>query len=458
MLAPALSLLASLTFAQDAGAPAPAPEPAPEPTPAPAPEPTPAPEPAPAPAAEPAAAEPAAPAKQWRWAALPIGNYSSTYGVGYGAYGNIVNNGTGDLGDDPYRAKFALQIYHTTGSFYDDFFKMDLPGLAGSPFRWDLQAGVTGWPTASWYGWGNNTLREPESEQLADGACHKETYEAGASTDDPGLIPCYYNYGQKASFKLITNLRREITGPWSMFVNAYTRTYTLNIYPGSLVDNTQPVGVDGGVYGRLGLGMMYDTRNAEPTPTGGMFTEVSVRGGMNFAHTDERVLAVNITDRRWLGLGANKRVVLASREILDVKFGNEPFFMSQTIGGSEDLSIGTSGLMRGLPYGRLAGDGAIFWQPELRWKYHTWHIGKSSALEFMTGPYFDVGRVWLWDAASRGATDDEIAHFHYGYGLGNRFIFNEDLVVRLDFGFGHEEYTTGSKEDFGLFLVFDHPY
>ena len=243
-----------------------------------------------------------------------------------------------------------------------------------------------------------------------------------------------------------------------MFVNAFVRTYTLNLYEGSLVDVTQPVGAGGGVYTRLGVGVMYDTRNAEPTPTGGMFTEASVRGGMNVSSPDERVVAVNITDRRWLGFGASKKVVLASREILDMKFGNEPFFMAQTIGGSEDLSIGTSGLMRGLPYGRLSGDGAFFWQPELRWKYHTWHIGKSSTLDFMTGPYLDVGKVWLWDPESRGVTADDITHLHYGYGLGNRFIFNEDLVVRLDFGFGREEYTTGVKQNFGLFLVFDHPF
>ena len=118
MLLIALSLLSPLALAQEGAKDESAPAEAAPAEAAPAAE-----EPA---AAEPAAAEPAAsapvesapaeaaPAKQWRWAALPIGNYSSTYGVGYGAYGNIVNNGVGDLGDDPYRAKFALQIYHTT--------------------------------------------------------------------------------------------------------------------------------------------------------------------------------------------------------------------------------------------------------------------------------------------------------------------------------------------------------
>lgn len=412
----------------------------------------------PAPAEEkPAEEKPAEKAeKQWRWAALPIANVSSTYGIGYGAYGNFVNNGKGDLGGDPYRAKIAAQLYFTTGSYYDHFVKLDFPGILGSRFRWDFQAGITGWPTASWYGTGNDNLRIPIEE-----GCDPEA-AGGVLVDPLTQVPCYYNYGQKASVKVITNLRRDITGPWSAFVNYYFRSYTLDIYPGSLVDLTEPVGVDGGLYTRLGLGVMYDTRNQEPSPTAGVFAEASVRGGMNLSDPEQRVVAVNITDKRWVGFGKRDRVVLASREILDAKWGDEPFFMSQTIGGSEDLSIGTSVLMRGFAYGRFSGDGAFFWTPELRWHYASIPIG-SSKLDLMTGPYLDVGRVWLWDPAAAGLEVDDPMHLHYAYGLGNRIIFNDDLVVRLDLGFGKEEYvstygTPYSENNFGLFLVFDHPY
>ena len=112
--------------------------------------------------------------------------------------------------------------------------------------------------------------------------------------------------------------------------------------------------------------------------------------------------------------------------------------------------------------GRLAGDGAVFWTPEVRWQYASIPIG-SATLDLVTGPYFDVGRVWLWDPESLGLSPDDPLHLHYTYGLGNRIIFNEDLVVRLDFGFGKEEYVDQQGEpysanNFGLFLVFDHPY
>lgn len=438
-----LSLLASGAFAEDTE---PAAEPAAEPVAAPV----------AAPATPAAPVEEAKPEKQWRWAALPIGNYSSTYGVGYGAYGNIVNNGTGDLDGAPYKAKFAMQLYFTTGSYYDHFVKFDLPAFLGSRIRWDLQAGITGWPTASWYGPGNDSLRIP-----IDTSCVPDEADT-ALVSALGTVPCYYNYGQKASVKVITNVRRDIKGPWSAFVNYYFRSYTLNLYPGSLVDTTHPVGYEGGLYTRLGLGAMFDTRNQEPSPTSGMFAEASVRGGINILHPEQKVVAVNITDRRWLGLGKRDRLVLASREILDMKWGDEPFFMSQTIGGSEDLSIGTSVLMKGLPYGRISGDGAIFWTPEVRWHYARIPIG-SSKLDLMTGPYLDVGRVWLWDPESQGLEAGDPLHLHLTYGLGNRIIFNDDLVVRLDFGFGREEYVddTGeaySENNFGLFLVFDHPY
>lgn len=458
-----------------------APEAAAEEGEAPAAEEAPAPE-APAAAAQPEEApapvsldeEPAKEAKkpkQWRWAALPIANYTSTYGLGYGAYANIVNNGKNGSGDDPYKASFSAQFYQTTGSYYDHFFKVDFPGMFGSEFRLDAQFGLTNWDTANWFGYGNNTARYLTDECPTDPA--EEKPAAGCT---PYL---YYNYHQ-SGLKLISNLRRTIKGPWSAFLGLRVQQFNIDDYAAgetpklgkdpqtvtedSLVTTLQPFGVQGGLYVRAGLGAMYDTRDQEPSPTGGMWTEASVRwGGMVTNETGSNI-GVNITDRRFWGFGQKKRLVLASRVILDMKWGEEPIFMGHVYGGSQDVSLGSSTAMRGLPNSRYQGDGALLWTPEMRWKVLA--IDKRNSFDIMLGPYFDVGRVWLWpDAEDANPGDDDTwSHLHYAGGLATRYVWNTNMVIRLDVGFGREELVNLETQErvyepnLGINLVFDHPF
>lgn len=436
---------------------------------------------APPPAPEPLPTQ--KPPRQWRWAALPVANFSSTYGLGYGAYANIVNNGKGDLGDDPYRARIAVQYYRTTGSYQDHFLQLDFPSVWGSKFRWDMQAGYNIWDTATYFGEGNDLPRIAPPTVDANGAaveaepCVPDGSKAYAANGDVGAsaegVPpaCYYNYGQRG-FKINTNLRRPLTGPWEGFSNLYVRQFDLRTYKDSIVDLTKPQGYQGGWYTRAGLGVMLDTRDKEPSPTSGMFSEGSVRLGRLFGDEDlGPMVGVNLTDRRFLGLGQEKRLVLASRVILDMKWGDEPFFMAATVGGSQDNTLGTSTLLRGVNSNRWQGDGIAAWTPEVRWNVVSPHIG-SNVLDIMVGPYFDVARVWVWpDETTTDAAQDDPLHLHYAGGVASRFVWNTNMVVRLDFGFGAEEYyvdadgdglpdgeNTEKQPNFGLFLVFDHPY
>ena len=142
--------------------------------------------------------------------------------------------------------------------------------------------------------------------------------------------------------------------------------------------------------------------------------------------------------------------MFASQIVADVRFGEEPFFMAHILGGSRWLALGGPDLLRGFPEGRFRGDGALVVAEELRWTAHVLNI-RGHSLGLAPTPFFEVGRVWL-----RGE-DDPWWHVHGDAGLGLRFIWDEDLVIRWDTAIGLEEYDELSPV-LGMWFMFDHPF
>jgi hypothetical protein len=405
----------------------------------------------------PPAVEPAAkPPKEWSLAGLPIANFSTDTGVGYGLYGTVVHNNASPESSDPYRARVALQFFQTTKKYQDHNLKVDFPGIFGSKYRYDLLVGYEAWKQATYYGYGNLSPRQP----LADAdLCREEPREI----PEGSVCADYYQFDVRW-WRVLTNLRRDIGGPWQVFGQYMFRAATVDSYEGSLFAQDVPVGEEGGLYGRLGAGVMYDTRDQEPSPTSGVFAEASARVSSPVVGSRWTVFGGNVTVRHWHGFGGeSKPLVFANRVVLDAKRGDEPFFSAQLLGGSQFVEVGGSNNLRGLPNSRFRGDVFALWTPELRWTYAHW-----GPLDWMLVPYFDVGRVFLWKdspALSDGYAlpDDQLLHLHYTAGLGARFQLGTNMLVRLDTAFGAEEYGLGNnvtevKPNFGFYLVFDHPF
>ena len=76
------------------------------------------------------------------FAVVPLVNFTTDRGVGYGAYGAVFHLGPDGPGDAPYLAQIGAQFYRTTGGYQDHKLVIDLPRLAGGAFRADLQVGL----------------------------------------------------------------------------------------------------------------------------------------------------------------------------------------------------------------------------------------------------------------------------------------------------------------------------
>jgi hypothetical protein len=398
------------------------------------------------------------PPKEWQWAALPIANVSSTTGVGYGAYAAVVHSAEAGS-EEPFRARVSMQIFFTTKKYMDHNLKLDVPNMFGSGVRWDLLVGYEAWKQATYFGEGNYLpiLQDPPVIPPPTG-------------EDPLPKDAYYQYDVRW-FRGLTNVRKTIHGPWQVFGGYMLRLARVNPYEGSLLDVQRPLGVEGGNTARLSGGVMVDTRDAEPSPHAGTFSEASIRLSAPFVGSKWTAFGFNVTDRHWLSLDADGKLVLATRVIVDGHYGDEPFFTRQLLGGSSFVTFGGSNNLRGLAEGRYTGDWAVLLTPELRWTWIT-----AGTLDIMAVPYIDMGRVGIWPRNpgldDNLTTDDSPLHWHYAAGLGNRFQLGQSMLVRVDVGYALEEYAPLSagpgdpvapedvvrKGKFGFYLVFDHPF
>jgi hypothetical protein len=342
---------------------------------------------------------------------FPVFSYTTTDGFGYGANAMIVNRGPNGSGDEPYLAEIMAQYFSTTLGYQNHRLELDFPRMLGTPFRWNMRVGYEAWTAAPYFGEGNFLPR-----LYAD------------------LTPLDYYLFAYRSFRGRTNVRVLVSDPVELFAAYSFRLVHVDAYPGSLLALERPTGIEGGVMSEVGLGALVDTRDRESSPRHGVFSEGSVRAAGPLVGSAWTWVGLDLTDRRWIPLDKEKRLILANRVILDGRSGQVPFFEESAIAGTVPVSIGGQSTLRGLPTGRYRGDAAALLDTELRWTVLTVHpLGFQ--VDATLVPFLDTGRVFLVAEES-----DPWWHLHTTLGLGGRLELKETFVARADFGFGREEY------------------
>ena len=383
-----------------------------------------------------AAEQPSTPAatetRSVQTAIVPLINFTTDRGLGYGGYGALFYMGPDGPGDAPYRMQLGTQWYRTTGGYQDHKLVLDVPSLAGGRLRADLHLGWERWDQAYYFGQGNMLPRiRPD--------------------DTPKNL---YAFGLN-SVRVVSKARYQVAGNWHVFAGQLARTATIDVYPNSRLDQDQPDGVEGGVLSQVFGGVMVDARDHEFAPTSGFWSEVSVRTAHPWLGSSWSMWGVNLTDRGYWSLGT-PRLVLAHREGIDLQRGETPFFHQIVMGGSQWVDIGGPLAMRGLPIGRYRGEMTLYGDVELRWEATDFTLGRANFRMF-TVPFVSAARV-----IEPGETDPRL-HPHGGAGLGVRLLYNEVFQARFDVAAGREEYQSsggGIERDWvpAFYLAFNTPY
>lgn len=351
----------------------------------------------------------------WEFTGLPALNFDSDEGFGYGVILALYDYGLSGLA--PYRTTFQPTLFLTTEGRKELTLFFDAPHLSGG---WRLSAflGVEKQIATPYYGAGNQSLYDPKLEE--------------------GENPYYYRFGRERGI-FRANLQRPV-GDWPLRILVGGQLAHFKIDPtpkddgGTLLLEDLLPGVllpgvpfPGGYENSIRGGLVWDTRDRESGPTGGVWTEGLIERVDEALGSDASYTRWTFSDRRYFTLVPG--LVFANRVTLQNITGNAPFYALTYIQSSFDQSEGLGGSksIRGVLRNRYSGEGLFFWNAEFRWRAWDFRtMGKDAHMAFIG--FLDSGRVW----AEGVEASSLLADLHHGYGGGTRVGLGPNFVVALD--------------------------
>ncbi|MGD2033594.1 MAG: BamA/TamA family outer membrane protein [Bacteroidales bacterium] len=229
--------------------------------------------------------------------------------------------------------------------------------------------------------------------------------------------------------------------------------------------------VDGGLYGQYAyewgiipddqihggnntlvkFGLVCDTRDNEPNPMKGLWTEVIFHWAPAFiGNGDYAFSKIGITHRQYFTL-IRDRLSFVYRIGYQAKLtGTMPYYMLPFLlngGNSLDRdALGGAKTLRGIRRNRVVGEDYLFGNLEFRWKFLRtviWNQNIYLALNTFT----DFGMVTKkYDIDTSGVPEeyefmlpDDEEKPHISYGLGLHIALNQNFVIAANFGIAADE-------------------
>jgi hypothetical protein len=209
----------------------------------------------------------------------------------------------------------------------------------------------------------------------------------------------------------------------------------------------KPGDANGGFVPELKAGIVYDTRNVKVNPMKGMWTEAVITAIPTFLGAESGFTRFALTHRQYFTLVPNDlsfayrvgwQQTLGGR----VPFYMEPQMITTAMTGYATIGLGGSKYLRGARRDRVVGDGVVYGNFELRWKFARMNFIKQ---KFYWGlnTFLDLGQVTKKIAIPNiqplheSATDyfnPGAEKMHATYGAGLRLAMNQNFVIAIDYG------------------------
>lgn len=204
---------------------------------------------------------------------------------------------------------------------------------------------------------------------------------------------------------------------------------------------------DGGFVTYLKAGVVFDTRDNEPNPMKGIWTEAVITYAPSFLGVGSKFdhAKLSITHRQYFTL-VKERLSFAYRVGYQrTLFGTAPFYLQPNLTtlflkGSTSEGLGGSKTLRGIMRNRVVGDGVAYGNLELRWKFVKFYFIKQN-FYLALNAFLDGGKVVQSipidptirrDNPNYFTTDGE--KMHYSFGGGFRIVMNQNFIIAIDHG------------------------
>ena len=383
---------------------------------------------------------------------LPLVGYDTNLGLGLGVGGYYTMDGKrtdGLFAVTPYRHRFFLQAYATTGGFQQHELGYDGIYVGNTPLRVRALVVYQRNTNANYFGLGSSTL----APLSFHGVTHS-TYDAQTAAVTQAGAPNYNHYQYDNPFASVT-VEHDFWGGRVRTLYGYVAQYdaisTLDGETKLKADCAAHavVGCTGGWDNLLKAGLALDTRDFEPDPTRGWFIDATGEAGIHQSPSPVEsggYVRFTVAARAyWSPIPKLTNLVLAMRLLYSMQTGQVPFYAADTLALTEADQYGLGGerTLRGYRQDRFIGPIMAVGNAELRWTFVHFKLLKQR-FSVQIAPLLDVGRVF--DGWGRLQLND----WKISGGAGLRVAWNRSTVIMLDFG--------ASSEDTGIFVDFGMPF
>lgn len=415
--------------------------------------------------------------KGWTFGALPAVSYNSDLGFQYGGLVNLYYFGDGSTYPKYMHSLYAEISRYTKGSginrvFYDsEYLIPDIRVTADFSYLTEK--------ALDFYGFnGYDAVYEP-------------MWEDDTAPDDIYKSRMYYRH-ERNMFRAMVDLQGSLSGRelrWvagfgilhnkvgSVDIDRLNKGKDDNLLPDvpglydkyvdwDLIGDQEK---DGGWTNNLKLGVVYDTRDFEPHPMKGVWSEVVVfLAPKFFGNGDFGYSKISATHRQYFTLVDDKLSLAYRVNYQGTISGTVPFYMQPYMINSFSNSSNTDGLggsktIRGVLRNRVVGDAFGFGNVELRWKFFN-TILMNQDIYLALNPFLDAGKVLKKIEFRAGAdipsnegdnffkSDEEALHVSAGAGL--KIVMNKNFIISADYGKALDERDGGGGLYIGLNFLF----
>jgi len=232
----------------------------------------------------------------------------------------------------------------------------------------------------------------------------------------------------------------------------------------------KPEEKEGGSFTVFKLGLVYDSRDNEPLPTRGIWTEAILVTAPKFTSTMESgFMKFALTHRQYFSLVKN-RLTFAYRLGVQLNVaGHTPYYAQSlmyyvAMKGAYNEGLGGGKTIRGIERNRIVGDGIAYGNFELRWKFVKFRFINQNFYLALSG-FFDTGRAIQYveiDEEVNNLPENERDQyfdlgsetFHSGFGGGLHIAMNQNFIIAVDYGRALSEKDGTSGLYIGLNFLF----
>lgn len=382
--------------------------------------------------------------KGFSFGAVPAIAYDSDLGFRYGALANFYDYGDGTIYPF-YKHSLYVEWSHTTkGSDtkqvkYDSEFlipgirvtadarleteqAMDFYGFNGFNTLFNSDYATKGNPDRMFYKMDRQTLRLRANFQ-GKIIGRKLRWFAGLSHYNVGLDTV--NISKLNKGKADEKLLNDITGLYEQFVSQ------------GYIPSSQ---ANGGAVTNFSVGIVADTRDNEPNPNKGIWSEAMLISSPGFLWNDNPFYKLVLSHRQYFSI-IPSRLTFAYRLNYQTSLGSKPmpwYMLNYTFSTFDDREgLGGSKTLRGILRNRVVGEGFALGNFELRWKFAKFEFLKQNWYLALS-PFVDMAKITKpyelpasFDSSPFYGTSDGV---HISYGAGLHIALNQNFIVAVDYG------------------------